>query len=247
MGRRVEATWVGLLAVACLAGCQTQHYLVSREAPFYAGPAGEDVLTSLPAFHHEALPGAPEEQGGRIEITYRGERGWVAREDVRLFSYLDPALDDGEDRAETVQRELRVAQVAHEGGEWSHGVREAVEAGEVQEGMTRAQVELAWGWPATVEAGSQAGGERWIYRVRGQALLRSGPTWDPWWGWSLGQPCWDDPWCSCGHPGWRWGGCRMHQSWARATVPVVEERRVEFDANGRVVHLDRRRWLDDGV
>lgn len=233
-----------MLALLALSGCQTHHYLVTREAPLYAAPRGQEQVGRVPAYHHESLPGDPSEEAGRVEVVYQGQRGWVPCEDVHLFAYLDPSLDEGEDRSRVVQRELRVAQVHAEGGQWSAGVRDAVSAGEVQEGMTRNQVELAWGWPTTVEPGAQPNGECWVFRVRGQALLSSLPGWDSWSGWSLGQPCWDDPWCSCGQPGWRWGGCRMHQSWARATVPVVEERRVEFDAAGRAVKIERRRWMD---
>lgn len=233
-----------LSSLALLVGCRTHHYLVVREgAALHASAQGDEVLEQLPRYHHEPLAGDPEaDEGGRVPVTFRGRAGWVDPAAVRLFSYLDPEVDGGEERAEVIAEQLRAVQVDTEGGEWSPDQREAVKKGEIRQGMSKDQVELAWGWPVTVEPGARSGGERWIYRSRRQARVEKHASHDSWMGCASN---WDDPWCTCWHPGWRWGGCRLHRGgWTEVRLPVIEERRVEFDAAGRVTEVDVRRYLD---
>lgn len=238
---RRAASLFALLLLPALSGCRSHHYLVVQEgAALHAAPQGDEVLEQLPRYHHERLAAAPEADHGRIPVTYRGKAGWVDPAAVRVFDYLDPDVDGGEDRSEVLAQQLRSAQVESEGGEWSPDQREAVKKGEVAQGMTKGQVELAWGWPVTVEPGARSGGERWIYKERRQARVDRHAD--------AATGCassWDDPWCSCWHPGWRWGGCRLHRGgWTEVRLPVIEERRVEFDAAGRVTAIDVRRYLD---
>lgn len=244
MGRRGLERLVLLAGALLLSGCHTHHYLVVQDgAPLYAAPVGDEELARLPRFHHQPLPEAPRREQGRVELRYRGRTGWVAPGAVRLFTYLHPDLDGGEERAEAVGRELRALQVETQGQGWSEPVQEAVKAGEVRRGMTRDQVELAWGWPVTVEGGGQ-GGERWVYRVRSEASFDRWQPYDPWCG---GPFPWNDPWCGAG---WRWGGCHRPLyggGWAHTVVPVIEERRVEFDAAGKVATVEVRAYVDEGA
>lgn len=155
-----------LIAVA-LAGCRTSHYVVTeRGAPLYRKAEGDDVLTWMPRHHHEALEDAPAEaeEGRRVALSYHGLRGYADRWDVLIFDYLDPALDQGVDRAVALGRALREVQLADMGSEWPSAHVADIRAGRVTTGMTRLEVEVAWGWPVTVESGRVPGTERWVYR-----------------------------------------------------------------------------------
>jgi outer membrane protein assembly factor BamE (lipoprotein component of BamABCDE complex) len=238
----------GLLVAAAALGlvaCAEHHYIVRAESvPLYGSPDGDDVVATLPRYHHEPLDDDPEddEAPGRWRVTYRGEEGWVPRQGVRTFDYLDPAWDGGDEKRAVVGRELREAQLDVVGRDWPAGQRAAVRAARVEPGMTRQQVELAWGWPTTVEG--LATGDRWVWREAGtrreHRWVEPYPTWGLYGGWrGTGWPgCPDDLWWTAGG-GWR-------GAWVTVDVPVVHEKVVEFDPEtGLVRAADERTLLDD--
>jgi hypothetical protein len=227
------------LAVGLLVGCHSHHYVVLDEAPLYASAGSSEEVARLPRYHHEELGEEPEPRNGRVAVRYRGQVGYAPASAVRVFSYLDPALDEGDDRQETIQRELREAQLADLGGGWDADVVEAVRDGEVTRGMTRRQVELAWGWPATVRAGS-AGGERWIYYHDTYETVQRYVA-DAWAYPSSYSPYAGFHWAAVGRRGFYCDG------WIDVRLPVTEERVVELDARGRVAQVHVRRFLRSGA
>ncbi|RMG09564.1 MAG: hypothetical protein D6731_19250 [Planctomycetota bacterium] len=246
-------SFVLLALVLPLVACHRVHYVALEEAPLYAGPEGELRIATLPRFHHEPLAGRPRVVGDRLALPFEGQRGWVPRRAVRLVEALHPRWDGGEDEGRAVGHALRDAQVRAYGGDWDPVLREAVRRGQVRVGMTRRQVEVAWGWPLTVEPLSGGGGERWLYRSRREEILR-GDVRDPTlgWGWSPGTgpfvpgPCGEPlpslrPW-AWSRP-WAWDGLRA--GWVELRLEVVEERAVVFGPDGRVRDLRVRRLLDD--
>lgn len=225
-------------------GCHGHHYVVVGDrTPLYAGPESDAVVTLLPRYHHEALESSPGD-GERVEVSYKGRRGFVPRAKVRLFDYLAPEFDGGEDRDYAVRRELREATLTNMGASWPHAVVSAIRRGDVLRGMTRRQVEVAWGWPVTVQKGDLPGGERWVYVAHTTKTIRQYLS-DPWAYPSSCSPYLprggfrDGPW----QRPWRedWG----QVGWVELRLPVTEERLVELDADGRVVDVRVRRYVQD--
>lgn len=247
--RATRWSWLVVLGCAVLFGCRAQHYVVLEDqAPLYRDASGDEVVARMPGYHHEALPEdvAAAPGAARIPIVFQGQRGYASSGTVRVFDYLDPALDGGDDRREVVRRELREAQLAQVGHDWSPTALEAVRDGRVTTGMTRPQVELAWGWPQTVERGRLPGAERWVYRERSFQIVRhwvDAPygfsSFAPGAGYLCGPSLWEPP----GH---RIGLQGYPSMWTyRTRLPVIEERVVEFDADGRVQRVDARRYIAD--
>jgi hypothetical protein len=187
----------------------------------------------MPLGHHELI--AADEDGGdsAVRVRFHGGTGYARRGDVRVFHYISPELDGGTDRDETIAQEVRDVAVAHAGGSWPADTREAVREGRVLSGMTREQVELAWGWPRTIESLSNPiGGERWVYRRRGYELYCGGASDSAW----RFRP-------AAGHVD---GAFYGHSSYDR--IPLVEERIVEFNSQHLVVRSFVRRYHDaDGA
>jgi len=218
-------TLIGL--VALLVGCTQGHYLVrSPELPLYSTRSGEEVLARLPRFHHEPLSEDPEETPGseRVALSYRGQAGFAPRSGLFLFDYLDPALDEGADRAEAVAAQLRRAQVEAFGAEWPPEVAQAVREGQVLAGMIPRQVEVSWGWPSQVERGP-AGEQRWIYERRGSQLRQ---VYRPPLGYYGPQPL----------LGPAWG---YDSGWVMVRERYVERRVVTFGVDGRVLGVETTR------
>lgn len=217
-----------IFVAALMSGCKVQEYVVSRdEVPLYATPSLDKVVEKLPLGHHERVvdddPGA-----GIVKIVYNGRTGFARKSDVRLCKYRHPELDEGADRDETMGRAVRDVAVGHAGGAWPDDIRDAIRDGRVQDGMTREHVELAWGWPRTIEPLSNpVGGERWIYRRRGYesfdgtsaASRRFRPVRAPAGSWGLDSPA------------------------TYYRLPVIEERVVEF-ADKSVSRSYVRRYYD---
>jgi outer membrane protein assembly factor BamE (lipoprotein component of BamABCDE complex) len=224
------------LAVALLvSGCHASHYVVlEADTPLYRDATGDDVLTHMPRYHHEPLEAEPEAGAPRIALSFGGQTGFAERARVRVFDYLHPALDDGADRARAVRREVRELQLADLGGDWNTSDVEAIRAERILPGMTRTQVEVAWGWPVSVEATAQGGGERWVYRDSQVTAVRR---------WA------DNPWATTWGSDPAWVGhhddARQYPSWVTVRVPLTVERIVEFDADGKVVRVQMRRYLDE--
>lgn len=224
------------LAVALLlSGCHASHYVVlEADAPLYGDAGGDEVVAYMPRYHHEPLEAAPEEGATRVAVAFDGRRGFADRRSVRVFDYLNPTLDDGADRARKIRREVRELQLSDLGGEWNRDDVEAIRAERILPGMTRTQVEVAWGWPVSVEASAQGGGERWVYRDSQVTAVRR---------WA------DNPWATTWGNDPEWVGHRADSrqcpSWVTVRVPVTVERIVEFDADGKVVRVQVRRYLDE--
>ncbi len=214
---------LGALLVSCTQG----HYLVrSPELPLYSTRSGEEVLARLPRFHHEPLPEGSEEapDSPRVALSYRGQAGFAPRSGLFLFDYLDPALDEGADRAESVAEQLRRAQVDAFGGDWPPEVAEAVREGRVVEGMTPRQVEVSWGWPTQVERGP-AGQQRWIYERQGSQLRQ---VYRPPLGYYGPQPLVGPPW-------------GYDSGWVMVRERFLERRIVTIGAQDRVVAVETLR------
>ncbi len=226
-----------LLLSLALLGCQAHHYVVVRDrTPLYANSTSSEIVTRLPRYHHEPLDAVvgPSE---RVPVRYKGRNGYVSREAVRVFSYLHPLIDGGEDKDEVVQQQLREAQIDSVGGEWPRSVKRAIRKQEVHEGMTRRQVELAWGWPLTVQPGKLPSGERWVYRFDRSETIRQFLS-DPW-----SSPSSYSPYL----PSDGFGARRPwpREGWVELRLPVTEERVVELDSGGRVAAVSVRRFLKD--
>ena len=268
--RSVTLGWLGLACLAA-AGCQTHHYVVREaETPVYASPHGDDVVATLPRYHHAPLPDDPDERG-RIRVEVDGHSGYLDRGDVALIAYRDPDWDDGRERSSVLNRTLRELRVDHQGDDWAPEIAQAVRDGRVEPGMTREQVETAWGWPVDVQP-TQAGGERWVYRQhRPETVSVTSTECRPSWRFTYWANVWGDrprgpwrygrsslrwraaTWTDCDTPGWRW---RTSPLWtydwtwhgdtaqARVRLPVVVEYTVEFSPQGIVQSTQTRRYLE---
>jgi hypothetical protein len=217
------------LALA-LAGCRIQEYVVARdEVPLYATPACDKVVDMMPLGHHERITD-DEAAAGVVRVTFNGRQGYAKKSDLRQISYVHPELDEGQDRESTVGRAVRDVAVEHAGQSWSDDVRDAIRDGRVIEGMTREQVELAWGWPRTIEPlATPVSGERWIYRRHGYETFEGG---------SMSNRRFR-PYRGASTNGWSYrssGGTYYR-------MPVVEERVVEF-ADKKVSRSFVRRYYD---
>ena len=225
---RAAAILALLTGALALAGCHTSHYVVLRDrTPLYAAVDSEQVLAELPLYHHEPLD-ADEQENGRVRLRYRDLEGYAPRGGVRLFSYLDPGLDGGVERDQALQRELREAQLSALGEGWPADTVRAIRAEEVLVGMSRRQVELAWGWPVDVEPGEEPDEERWVYKVRTHEVVRH---------------YLDDPWPT--HPwgalpssySWQWHPRWANQGWVAIRIPFIEERTVTIGPEGTVTGI----------
>lgn len=217
-----------LLATLLMAGCTQHHYLVLEEGvPLYAAPGSEVVLAELPQYHHEPLADEAPIQGRRVRIEYRGQLGWAPRSGVDVFGYLSPALDGGDERERVVQAHIREARLR--GVDWPSEVVEAVRAGEVFRGMTREQVEVAWGWPSKLQRLEAR--ERWVWEKDDVEVVH---TYQPY--------VYYAPY-GCGPGGLGRGGLgwRTGATWVSHRIPVTRRRSVVFDAEGRVVQIDQER------
>jgi outer membrane protein assembly factor BamE (lipoprotein component of BamABCDE complex) len=229
-----------ILLPMVLIGCHAHHYMVVEDrAPLYAGPKSDTVIARLPRYHHEELSGSPSD-GKRVLLSYKGRLGYAPRAKLRLFDYLDPKIDDGEARDRAVRHELREATLANVGSSWSRQVVSAIRRDEVIRGMTRRQVEVAWGWPVTVQPGALPGGERWVYVSHTTSTIRQYLS-DPW-----AYPSSCSPYLPAGISGyspfqrpWR------REGWVELRLPVTEERLVELNADGRVASARVRRYVQD--
>jgi outer membrane protein assembly factor BamE (lipoprotein component of BamABCDE complex) len=234
-GARGGGKAAAVLVLAAVAGCHSAQYIVVADrTPLYRDAQGGDVVATMPRYHHEDLDEEPDAAAARVHLTFAGQAGWADRAAVRVFDYLDPALDGGADREKAVKQQLRELQLADLGKGWSPDDVAAIRKEEVLVGMTKTQVEVAWGWPVTVEPSPTPGGERWVYRdARVSAVRRwggGGGAFDAWGassGW-LGREDW-----------------RGYPTWVTVRVPVTVERVVEFDPDGRVVRVHVRRYIDD--
>lgn len=209
---------------ALLVGCTQGHYLVrSPELPLYSTREGDEVLARLPRFHHEPLPEGVEDPEGsaRVALSYRGTFGYAPRSGLFLFDYLDPAIDEGADRAEALANQLRRAQVEAFGEEWPVEIAEAVRAGRVERGMNPRQVEIAWGWPSQVERGP-AGEQRWIYERRGTHVRQVyRPSFDYYGPQPLQGPAWG-----------------YDSGWVLVRESFVERRIVTISVEGEVIGVE---------
>jgi len=203
-----------------LVGCRVHEYVVTGdEVPLYSTPALDGVVARMPLGHHEAIEKTTD--GAALKVRFGAREGWARKKDVKELSYLDPTLDGGADREQTVGAAVREALASKTGQEWPAPVRAAVRDGRVAEGMTREQVELAWGWPASIEPLSvPAGGERWVWKHRGYEYPELGdrsfrPIYVP------------DPWA--------------RERYYR--LAAIELRYVEF-ADGRVTRTYVRHYYD---
>jgi hypothetical protein len=213
-----------LFLAALVVGCTQGHYLVrSPDLPLYSTRTGDQVLARLPRFHHEPLSSESDEppDSARVALSFRGLAGYAPRSGLYLFDYLDPALDEGEDRAEAVATQLRLAQVEAFGSEWPPEVAQAVREGQVLAGMTTRQVEVSWGWPTQVERGP-AGGQRWIYERQGTHLRQ---VYRPPLGYYGPQP----------QLGPAWG---YDSGWVMVRERFVERRIVTLGGEGKVVSVE---------
>ncbi len=235
MRTRLEAaSLLAAVLVVGLAGCRAHHYVVVEDgAPLYAGAQDDEVLTRLRRLHHEPLRGEPLGAHGRVRVSYGGAVGYAPLHAVKTFDYLDPVFDGGESRDAAIARALREAEVEAVGRGWSPRVREAVREGEVVRGMTRRQVEAAWGWPTTIERAPGPGAERWVYRSRTTRLVRH-----------RSEALWagDDIWGAYPDPiAWSmWRDQTASGGWITIHVPIVYERVVVIDAAGRVEKVTTR-------
>lgn len=212
-----------LLATAALGltACAQHHYLVRvPELPLYAGPQGEEVIASLPRFHHEPLELDPAESpGARVPLSFRGQRGYAPRAGLLLFSYLDPDFDEGRARARELRGALREAQLEAFGQDWPEEVVLAIREGHVRKGMTPRQVEVAWGWPDGIEE-TAARTTHWIYERERSRVVQEPVSFS---GWSypvLGGPAW-----------------RLDYAWTIRHERISERRAVVFGPDQRVVAI----------
>jgi hypothetical protein len=227
-----------LLLLVVLAGCQTHHYVVLEETALYASPQGDAVVSTLPRYHHEELEVAPKSGAERVRVTYDGRSGFASKSAVKVFSYLMPLVDGGTDRDSEVRSQLRDAQLADVGTGWSKSVVRAIRDEKVVKGMSRRQVELAWGWPLTIRPGALDGGERWVFRVDSHTTVRRFLN-DP-----FAYPSSYSPHlAAC--VGTRPRFLRREVGWVSVRMPVTEERVVELDAKGHVHSVDVRRFVSD--
>ncbi|HZV02400.1 MAG TPA: hypothetical protein VFF73_37185 [Planctomycetota bacterium] len=216
-----------LALLAFASGCKVHEYVVAKdEVPLYATPTCDRVVDRMPLGHHEAVEDT--DVPDVVKVTFNGRTGYAKKSDLRLLSYMHPQLDEGADREQTVGRAVRDVSVKSVGAEWPDEVKEAIRDGRVLDGMTREQVELAWGWPRTIEPlAVPAGGERWIFRRRGYESFDGAPAAARHFHPNRGASS-------------TWG---LESSPTYYRLPVVEERVVEF-AGEKVVRSYVRRYYD---
>jgi hypothetical protein len=218
-----------ILVVATASGCRVHEYVVAREeVPLYATPLLDKVVDRMPLGHHERISEADEKRGV-VKVEFHGRTGYARVSDLKMLSYMHPELDEGADRDDTVGRAVRDVTVKAAGTDWTDDVKDAVRDGRVTDGMTREQVELAWGWPRTIEPlANPAGGERWIYRRRGYECLDS--TLSAAKRFRPARSTQPGPWS-------------LDSAGAYYRLPVIEERVVEFSGD-RVLRSYVRRYYD---
>lgn len=170
---RVASLSVLLVLAGLMSGCRVHEYVVAREeVPLFATPLCDKVVEKMPLGHHERI--SASERRGVVKVEFHGHTGYAKVSDLKVLSYMHPELDEGADREETVGRAVRDVTVKAAGKDWNDDVKDAVRDGRVTDGMSREQVELAWGWPRTIEPlANPSGGERWIYRRKGYETLDS--------------------------------------------------------------------------
>ncbi len=144
-----------LLGLAALSGCRTHHYVVRTEgAPLYADEARSAVVDRMERLADGEI-GHFEPEGDPIEIDYRGRSGFANRSDLRLFSYA-PASEHADRVISDERRE-----VVLEGKDWPPEVERAIREDRLLPKMTREQVELSWGVPATIRSEGEV--EVWTF------------------------------------------------------------------------------------
>ncbi len=231
--RGVALPAVGLLVLAAASGCRSYHYVVRTDgAPLYADEDGEDVIGRMDQFHHESL-GVGDPTGDRVEVTYQGREGYADPADVRVFSYDSGTFARAQDRNDQVRHNLR--EVILETTPWPRRVEAAIRDDRLLKGMTREQVELAWGLPNTiVPDGRGGGGERWVFRItryEEREAVHSGYTYAHFRSYG-----------GCGSYG-RSIHAPIYTTYVtRYTVPVSFRRDVYFDADGRLAG-----WTSDDL
>jgi hypothetical protein len=225
---RVASLVALLLLVFTASGCRVHEYVVARdEVPLYATPMLDKVVDKMPLGHHERITNT--EKRGVVKVEFHGRTGYAKASDLKVLSYTHPELDEGADREESVGRAVRDVTVKAAGKDWTDDVKDAVRDGRVVDGMTREQVELAWGWPRTIEPlANPSGAERWIYRRRGYECLDS--TLSAAKRFRPARTTQPSPW-----------GLDGAQSYYR--LPVIEERVVEFTGD-IVLRSYVRRYYD---
>jgi hypothetical protein len=234
-----------LAALALVAsGCTTSwHAIVVRDgAPLYADDDRERVIGHLDRLDHATL-GRFRPDGDPVAVKTGGRRGFANRSDLRVFS-VDRDRDDVREVVFRVRRDVDL-----EGRDWPQSVKRAIRQDRVERGMTREQVELAWGRPSSARSLPE-GGERWDFeravlditdhvdwtRYPGGSAFHAGYGWGGW-GWGYG-----------GRRGWyggpAFGWTYTWPAWETVRTRVVHEstvrRSVTFDAEGRVVGFDAR-------
>ncbi|MEZ6187083.1 MAG: hypothetical protein R3F62_18995 [Planctomycetota bacterium] len=222
-----------LLLLLPLLGCSAQHYLVSSEAaPLYDGDGA--VVATLSRYDSGRIE---DDSGPRLEVESRAGGGFLDRSDVRVFRALEPAWDGGADERAQRATALRALRVELEGRGWSPAAQQAVVEGKITRGMTREQVEVAWGWPERIDPSPQ--GEVWIYERQGTSVQRVDPPylWPYGYGYGFGV-------------GWRRGYAGFYGPWRpwqrmRLELPVLREFSVAFDHEGVVTQVTRRTLLED--
>ncbi len=184
--RRLLALLAGVAALAAAgAGCTDYHYIVRTEdAPLYADEYRSSIIERMERLSDGHI-GHGEPEGDPIEIEYAGREGWANREDLLIVSF--PHGDYGA-ADESIRRARR--EIILEGKEWPAEAKQAIREDRLLQGMTKEQVQLAWGRPTSIRPlapapGGAPGGEAWTYQhihVQVHDDVHWYPTFGAWYG-----------------------------------------------------------------
>lgn len=144
-----------LLALA--AGCSTNYEGIVRteDAPLYSDASKTVVIGRMKRLDDVYL-GHSAPEGDPVKAKWRDLKGFANRADLRLFAH--PNNDYA--RGYAIAQNRR--EVILEGKDWPPEVKQAVRENRIENGMTKEQVELAWGRPSAVQP-LPGGGEQWIF------------------------------------------------------------------------------------
>ena len=145
-----------LAAVLCLgAGCKSYHYIVrTNGAPLYEDDDRREIATKMERLEDGVVKDLDEDP---VKIRYRGMTGYANRKDIRVFRCDEREARNHDHTVFWNRREVHL-----EGKDWPEGVKQAIRDSRVENGMTREQVELAWGRPTGTQS-LEGGAEKWTF------------------------------------------------------------------------------------
>jgi hypothetical protein len=148
---------VGAALLLLAAGCSTNYDGIVRveDAPLFGDESRTIVIARMKRFDDVYL-GHSAPESNPLKAKWHDLKGYANAQDLRIFSY--PNNDYA--RGYAVAQNRR--EVVLEGKDWPEPTKQAIRENRIENGMTKEQVELAWGRPNSVRPLPPAG-EQWVW------------------------------------------------------------------------------------